>query len=83
MGFVIVDEIRYDSITMAIKVISRRSTRRPSFDEKIAIAEVVREILDDPDFGLELTDEARRRLRRATRDRRPGIPLEEIKRRYG
>lgn len=68
---------------MATKVLLKRSTRRPSFHEKVVIAEVVREILDDPDFGLELTDEAKRRLRRAMKDRRPGIPFEEIKRRYG
>lgn len=68
---------------MVTKAILKRPARRPSFDEKIAIAEVVREILDDPDFGLELTNEAKRRLRRAMKDRRPGIPLEEIKRRYG
>ena len=68
---------------MVTKAIFKHPARRPSFDEKIAIAEVVREILDDPDFGLELTNEAKRRLRRAMKDRRPGIPFEEIKRRYG
>lgn len=68
---------------MATKALLKGLIRRPSFDEKVAIAEVVREILDDPDFGLELTDEAKRRLRRSMKDRRPGIPFEEIKRRYG
>ena len=43
---------------------------------------VFREVMSDPDFGLELTAEAKRRLRRAMKSGRPTVSFAEIKRRY-
>ena len=46
------------------------------------IAESVREVLDDPDFGLELSEKAKRRLMAAQASSAKGIPLETILKRY-
>ena len=46
------------------------------------IAESVREVLDDPDFGLELSETAKRRLREARTQSREYIPLATILKRY-
>ena len=49
---------------------------------KAYIAESVREILDDPDFGLELSATAKRRLKEARRSSAKGIPLVTLLKRY-
>ena len=46
------------------------------------IAETVRETLEDPDFGLELTASAKRRLKEALKDGKKRTPLSEIRKRY-
>ncbi|MEJ0054126.1 MAG: hypothetical protein WDN10_05420 [bacterium] len=46
------------------------------------VAEMVREVLDDPDFGLELSGYARRRLAKAKKTRAKGIPLSAILKKY-
>lgn len=46
------------------------------------IAESVREVLDDPDFGLELSATAKRRLKQAQTSSAKGISLETILKRY-
>lgn len=51
---------------------------KDKFELKQYIAETVNEILTDPDFGLELTEKAKRRLRQARNYKGPLIPLEEI-----
>jgi hypothetical protein len=45
------------------------------------IVRAVHEVLNDPDFGLELSEQAKRRLRTAARAKKT-ISLSEIKRRY-
>ena len=45
------------------------------------IAETVREILEDPDFGLELSERAKRRLSQSRHSKKT-VPLSEIKRKY-
>jgi hypothetical protein len=46
------------------------------------IAESVREILDDPDFGLELSAVAKRRLREVQMNSEKGISLATILKKY-
>jgi hypothetical protein len=43
------------------------------------VIEVIREILNDPDFGLELRDWVKKRLRKKPKKL---IPFEEIKKKY-
>ena len=49
---------------------------------KPLIIQAVEEVLGDPDFGLELTDKAKRRLRVAKKQNGVTIPLSQIKNRY-
>lgn len=49
---------------------------------RLEIIKALREILDDPDFGLEFTDYAKKRLRQAQKSKGKGIPLSEIKKKY-
>ena len=46
------------------------------------IADAIREILDDPDFGLELSDRARERLDRAPAHKDKTISSSTIKEKY-
>ena len=48
---------------------------------KIYVASVVQEVLEDPDFGLELSAQAKKRLR-ATRKVIRGVSFSEIKKKY-
>ncbi|OGZ18381.1 MAG: hypothetical protein A2V72_02100 [Candidatus Nealsonbacteria bacterium RBG_13_37_56] len=49
-----------------------------------AVIEVIREILDDPDYGLELTPYIVRRLKESLKSKKEGrlISFEEIKNKY-
>lgn len=49
---------------------------------KSFIVRAIEEVLNDPDFGLELTERAKRRLRQATGSKRKNIPFSEIKKSY-
>lgn len=49
---------------------------------KTLIVQVVQEVLHDPDFGLELTEEAKRRLRKALRTKQKTISFQEAKKKY-
>ena len=51
---------------------------------KTLITRVVQEVLYDPDFGLELSEEAKRRLRKAKMrlPRQKTMPFSEIKKKY-
>lgn len=49
---------------------------------RAAIAESVQEILNDPDFGLELTPAAKKRLRTAMKDNRRGKSLAQVRAKY-
>lgn len=55
--------------------------RRVEGETKSLIMQAVNEILSDPDFGLELTKEAKARLKKFARDRKT-IPFSEIKKKY-
>lgn len=46
---------------------------------KAFIAHSIREILDDPDFGLELTETAKRRLRAAKSKKQKWISHTDVK----
>jgi len=51
---------------------------------KAYIAESISEVLTDPDFGLELTDEMKRRLRASQKSsRRTYISLATLRKRLG
>jgi len=50
---------------------------------KSLIAQTVIDVLNDPDFGLELTEKAKKRLRDASLPNKKMIPLSVIKRKYG
>ncbi len=49
---------------------------------KAEIVHSIREVLDDPDFGLKLSAKAKRRLNQARRSPGATIPLTELKRRF-
>jgi len=49
---------------------------------KTFIMGAIQEILTDPDFGLELSAEPKRRLGQAPKLRKKAIPLSEIKKKY-
>ena len=49
---------------------------------KAFIAQSIREILDDPDFGLELTERAKKRLRAARKWNGRGISLADVRKKY-
>ena len=51
---------------------------------RVFVSQAVRDVLEDPDFKLELSDEAKKRLRRvsATATGRKNTFLTEIKRKY-
>ncbi len=49
---------------------------------KMFIVQAVNEVLDDPDFGLELTAQAQKRLRQASSSKQKTISFSEIKKRY-
>jgi len=46
------------------------------------IAQTVRDVLEDPDFGRELTSGAKKRLKEALKDVKKRMPLSEIRRRH-
>lgn len=49
---------------------------------KTFIVQIVNEILNDPDFGLELSEKAKKRLRQANVSKQKTIPFSEIKKKY-
>ncbi len=49
---------------------------------KLFIVEAIREVLEDPDFGLELTAQAKKRLREAFDASKRRVSLSEIRRKY-
>ena len=46
------------------------------------VISILRELLDDPDFGLELTEYTKEKLRHSISSKRKGISLEKLKRKY-
>lgn len=58
------------------------NVRQLSQQIKTFIKQTVVEVLDDPDFGLVLTDKAKRRLRSAGQGHGVTTPLAKIKERY-
>ena len=49
---------------------------------KALVAHSVREILDDPDYGLELKESFKKKLRLAQNSKAAGTSLTEIRRKY-
>jgi hypothetical protein len=64
---------------MAIKTARKQVL---SVQEKAFMAEAIQEILDDPDFGLELTESAKKVLRERSQSISKTISADEIKRKY-
>lgn len=46
------------------------------------IISVLRDILDDPDFGLELTEGVKKRLTKSLASNKKGVSLSQIKKKY-
>jgi len=49
---------------------------------KVYIADAIREALDDPDLGLELTAWAKKRLLSAKNKKGKLVPMSEIRKKY-
>ena len=60
--------------------VRKQTTMRPEL--KAFIAHSVREILDDPDYGLQLTEHIKKKLRTAERADGTGTPLARIRKKY-
>ncbi len=63
---------------MATIIIPKELTK----EVKTFIVQAVNEVLNDPDFGLELSEKARKRLRQALTPKQKTISFSEIKRKY-
>ena len=63
-------------------VIQTNSKFAVSNEIKALIIKTTVEVLNDPDFGLALSEKARSRLRRARLQKSVTIPLSEIKKKY-
>ena len=66
-------------VSMSVKELQKRSVG-PAL--RAVIADSIQEILGDPDFGLELTANIKRRLRVAMKDNKRGKSLSEIRAKY-
>ena len=51
-------------------------------DMRVLIVRVISEILNDPDFGRELSAKAKKRLQSVSVSRAKSIPFSEIRRKY-
>ena len=49
---------------------------------KVFVSQAVRDVLEDPDFNLELSGEAKKRLRRVSAARKGNISIADIKRKH-
>ena len=58
----------------------RHDTIKPEL--KAFIAHSIREILDDPDYGLELKESFKKRLRSTQKSNGKGIPFSEVRKKY-
>ena len=61
---------------------TKATKRTLSAQEKAFIVGAVQEVLEDPDFGLELTEEAKKRLEKERTSKQKTISLTEIKGKY-
>lgn len=62
---------------MATLNISKRTN-----EVKILVSQAARDVLEDPDFGLELSEEAKKRIHLASASRKKTISFTKIKRKY-
>ena len=56
--------------------------RKLNKEVKTFIVKAIYEILNDPDFGLELSEKAKKRLRQSLISKQKTISFSEIKKRY-
>jgi len=63
---------------MAILAVPKRLTK----EVKTFIIQTVNEVLNDPDFGLELSEKAKKRLHQALISKRKTISFSEIRKKY-
>ncbi|MCR4322525.1 MAG: hypothetical protein NUV61_00355 [Candidatus Azambacteria bacterium] len=57
-------------------------SKKMSGEAKAVIAQVVRDVLEDPDFGRVLSGRAEARLRKAKGSKQKTVPFAAIKRTY-
>lgn len=62
---------------MTIKV-----AKKIEISTKTFIVQAIKDIMDDPDFGLELTKKTEKRLKQARTGKEKTTPLFEIKEKY-
>lgn len=67
---------------MPTKTISRKIGSRTLRELKPFIARTISSVLNDPDFGLELSDKAQSRLSQARKVLGKTVSFSEIKKRY-
>ena len=58
----------------------RKKTLGPEL--RALVAETVHEVLNDPDFGMELTTSARKKLLASMDKKQKMVPWEEVRRKY-
>ena len=63
---------------MAILTVPKKLTK----EVKTFIIQTVKEVLNDPDFGLELSEKAKKRLHQALISKRKTISFSEIRKKY-
>ena len=63
---------------MAILTVPKKLTK----EVKTFIIQTVKEVLNDPDFGLELSEKAKKRLHQALISKRKPISFSEIRKQY-
>ena len=63
---------------MATATISKKITK----EMKTFIIQAIYEIISDPDFGLELNEKAKKRIRQALASKQKTISFSEIKKKY-
>ncbi len=58
------------------------ASKKIAFETKALISQMIRDVLDDPDFGLELSDNAKKRLVRMRRLPQRTVSFSAIKKKY-
>lgn len=67
---------------MAMNVLTLKGNKKDLIKTRILISQAVSAALADPDFGMELTTYAKKRLRKAQKQHGRRISFIEIKRHY-
>ena len=79
-GDINAENTAYGTVVYMATATQKHDTIKPEL--KAFIAHSIREILDDPDYGLELKESFKKKLRVAQKSKGKGIPLAEIRKKY-